>query len=88
MYYLTPAQYRVAARTAQGYTNRQIASALHLAPGTVNNTLDDIYKALELPHHMNQRVILALMYERGNIICRNPEEYYKTYRCKCVLVPV
>jgi DNA-binding CsgD family transcriptional regulator len=55
---LTPTEERVAALVAEGYTNRQAASALHLSEHTVEGHLSRIYAKLgvssrtELAHHL------------------------------------
>jgi DNA-binding CsgD family transcriptional regulator len=46
---LTPREHDVLELVAAGMTNRKIAQALHIAPGTVRKHLDNIYAKLNVP---------------------------------------
>lgn len=52
---LTPHELSVILLVAQGYTNEQIAEALHLTAKTVRNHLVVIYKKLDVPADVNPR---------------------------------
>lgn len=56
---LTPRQQAIASLIADGYTDKQIAAALHIAPNTVGNNITAIAAALELDRQRNTRVQIA-----------------------------
>jgi DNA-binding CsgD family transcriptional regulator len=45
---LTPSEQRVAEQAAKGLTNRQVAAALFISPKTVESTLAQVYRKLEI----------------------------------------
>ena len=45
---LTPREREILAWVARGKTNREIAAALYLAPGTVRKHLDNVYAKLDV----------------------------------------
>lgn len=61
---LTPTQWLVLERVAQGESDHQIAAALATSPQTVRTQLAHIYRVLPLGDAGNQRVVAALWYVR------------------------
>ena len=56
---LTPAEVRIAAMIKQGFTNKEIADALHNSPKTIKNHRENIRKKLGLKHKgINLRTFL------------------------------
>jgi DNA-binding NarL/FixJ family response regulator len=65
---LTPRQQEILALIAQGYTNRAIASRLHLAEKSVENQINALYQQLEIDRnepdiHLRVRAVLIYMQE-------------------------
>lgn len=64
IYGLTERESEVAIMIAQGFTNKQIASALYISEGTVKNNVSTIYSKLEI----NDRTKLAVFLKENGIV--------------------
>lgn len=64
---LSPKEYEVLARVAEGLSNRGIADALHLSERTVESHIRAIFDRLQLPNtgDLHRRVLAAVEFLRG-----------------------